>query len=165
MQNSHAVFYTLAITVVILWPPYKVEHHPQTYPAAYVPQHLRFHSQVWWASSAQSSNQTVLHQKGRVLWYFGSTENKKNTKPQQTKKHLSQSLEVQACLHPVINCMYVTTLEETDRHLIARRHELPGFQEVVAGLCQGLSVLLINPEVIELPNTEEATPNDQVLTL
>lgn len=61
--------------------------------------------------------------------------------------------------------MYVTTLGETERHLIARRQELLGFQEVVAGLCQGLSVLLMNPEVIELPNTEDATPNEQVLPL
>lgn len=152
MQNSQATFYTFVVTVVILWPHYKVEHHPQIHAATYMSQHLRFLLQVWWTNSYSSSR---FYIKMGILVFM--KKKKKNRKPQQRKKSLSLFTSVykrHAC-------------DSTGRgwHLIAIRHDLPGFQEIVEGLCQDLSMLLLNPEVIKLPKGEEDTPNNQMVAL
>lgn len=85
-QHSHARFYALVITVVILWPPYKVEHHPQTYPAAYVPQHTsdstRRPGEL--ARPKAQTRQFCI----KKAEYFGSTENNKKIKSHNKQRSI-----------------------------------------------------------------------------
>lgn len=118
-------------------------------------QHLRLHLQVWWSKPDGSTSK-------RLSMLVFPKQNKKTNpryiyilKPTINKKPLSQSLEVQGCLHPVINYMWQHWKRLTPHNQktwLARLHGnfcrvLPGVEQTSSQLC-----------------SDQATSNDQMIT-
>lgn len=158
MQNSHATCYTFVVTVVILWALYKVEYHPQCM------QQLTClstsDSTCRFGELTHTQVQGSTSKKGKYFGFHG--------KKIKIKTHNKEAFKLGFRSSSLFTSVYKQhACDSTERgwHLTAITHNLLGFQEVVEGLCQDLSVFLLNPEVIKLPNSEEATPNNQTVTL